>query len=78
MAATLQIRNVPDEIHAAVRTQAARAGLSVSDYLLQLVSELVNRPTMDEIVERAQTLAQAGGGASRADILAAVREGRDR
>jgi len=52
--------------------------LSVSDYLLQLVSELVNRPTMDEIVERAQTLAQAGGGASRADILAAVREGRDR
>lgn len=78
MAATLQIRNVPEDVHAAVRTQAARAGLSVSEYLLRLVSDLVGRPTMAEVVERARALAQAGGGANRADIRAALREGRDR
>jgi plasmid stability protein len=78
MATTLQIRNVPDEIHAAVRVRAAQAGLSVSDYLLDLVRELVTRPTMAEIVARAKTLAQAGGGASRAEVQAAVRSGRDR
>jgi antitoxin FitA len=78
MASTLQIRNVPDEIHAAVRVRAAQAGLSVSDYLLELIKELVTRPTMAEVVARAKTLAQAGGGASRAEVQAAIRTGRDR
>lgn len=78
MSATLQIRNVPEEIHAAVRTHAAQAGLSVSDYLLDLVSELVTRPTMAEVVRRARELAQSGGGVTRAEARAAVREGRDR
>jgi plasmid stability protein len=78
MAATLQIRNVPDDVHAAVRVRAAQAGLSVSDYLLGLVRELVTGPTMAEIVARARTLAHAGGGASRAEVQAAVRAGRDR
>ncbi|HEU4425122.1 MAG TPA: hypothetical protein VFR67_21540 [Pilimelia sp.] len=78
MATTLQIRNVPDDVHAAVRVRAAQAGLSVSDYLLELVRELVTRPTMAEIVARAKALAQAGGGASRAEVQAAVRAGRNR
>ncbi|MQA25585.1 MAG: hypothetical protein GEU94_08945 [Micromonosporaceae bacterium] len=78
MSKTLQIRDVPDDVHASVRARAAQAGISVSDYLLNLLSELVSRPTMAEIVERAQTLARAGGGASRADVQDAVREGRDR
>lgn len=78
MSATLQIRNVPEEVHAAVRTHAAKAGLSVSDYLLNLVSELVTRPTMAEVVQRARELAQTGSGVTRAEARAAVREGRDR
>jgi plasmid stability protein len=78
MAGTLQIRNVPEEIHRTVRTRAAQAGLSVSDYLLGLLSELVTRPTMAQVVERAKSLAQAGGGTNRAEARAAVREGRDR
>lgn len=78
MATTLQIRNVPDDIHTAVRIRAAQAGVSVSDYLLDLVRELVTQPTMAEIVARARTLAQAGGGASRAEVQAVIRAGRDR
>lgn len=78
MSKTLQIRDVPDDIHATVRARAAQAGLSVSDYLLNLLGELVTRPTMAEIVERAQALARAGGGASHSDVQAVIREGRDR
>ena len=78
MSTTLQIRNVPDDVHAAVRLRAAQAGRSVSDYLLDLVRELVTRPTMPEIVARARALAQAGGGARRSEVRAAIRSGRDR
>lgn len=78
MATTLQIRNVPEHVHAAVRTRAAQSGLSVSDYLLGLIAEATTRPTMAEIVQRAQQLAAAGGGATRADVQDAVRSGRDR
>ncbi|HZN19462.1 MAG TPA: hypothetical protein VFB84_14975 [Micromonosporaceae bacterium] len=78
MGATLQIRNVPDDVHAAVRIRAVEAGMSVSDYLLDLVREMVTRPTMAQVVARATALAQAGGGASRAEVQAAIRSGRDR
>ena len=77
-ATTLQIRNVPEEVHAAVRMRAAEAGISVSDYLLRLVAETVSRPTMADIVARAKQLARVGGGAKRADVEAVVRAGRDR
>ncbi|MGH3557998.1 MAG: FitA-like ribbon-helix-helix domain-containing protein, partial [Mycobacterium sp.] len=30
----IQIRNVPDEVHRTLRTRAAAAGVSLSDYLL--------------------------------------------
>jgi len=78
MSKTLQIRDVPDDVHAAVRVRAAQTGLSVSDYLLRLVSELVSKPTMAEIVDRAKVLAAAGGGTSRAAVRAVIRETRDR
>lgn len=79
MASTLQIRDVPEEVHTAVRARASAAGRSVSDYLRQLVTEAVSRPTMAEWIERAQTLARdAEDGPALDDIVAAVRSGRDR
>lgn len=78
MTKTLQIRDVPDDLHATIRARAAHAGQSVSDYLLELLGELMARPTMAEIVQRAEALAHAGGGARRSDAHAALRERRDR
>lgn len=78
MSRTLQIRDVPEDLHATVRARAAQAGLSVSGYLLDLLGELVARPTMAEIVDRAKTLARAGGGTTREEAQAAVRTARDR
>jgi plasmid stability protein len=77
MVTTLQIRNVPEEVHTAVQVRAVEAGLSISDYLLELIRELVLRPTMAEVATRARALAEVGGGASRADVKRAIRLGRD-
>jgi antitoxin FitA len=49
MATTIWIRNVPDDVHAAVCARAAKEGLSVSEYLLRLITELSERPTATEV-----------------------------
>ncbi len=35
MSKVVQVRNVPDEVHAALVTRAAAAGMSLSDYVLR-------------------------------------------
>ena len=75
MTKTIQIRNVPDDVHSALRTAAAAAGKSLSDYLLEHIEEVAALPTNAEIFRRA---AERGGGVSSEAILEAVRSGRDR
>lgn len=77
VARTIQIRNVPDDVHQALRTAAAGAGQSLSDYLLEHVEEVASRPTNAAILRRAAERSR-GRGVSREEILAAVRSGRDR
>jgi plasmid stability protein len=72
---TLQVRNVPDEVHRALRARAAAAGLSLSDYLLEELTQTVARPAIADVLMRAESRA---GGASSDAIVAAVRAARDR
>jgi plasmid stability protein len=39
MSAMIQIRNVPDALHRRLKSRAARAGMSVSDYLLSEIRQ---------------------------------------
>ncbi|HEY8452383.1 MAG: hypothetical protein FWJ70_14950 [Micromonosporaceae bacterium] len=65
MAKTIQIRNVPDDVHKMVRARAERAGTSVADYLRALITELASHPTIVEILEpRSLTTVGANGGAA--------------
>jgi antitoxin FitA len=48
----VQIRNVPDHLHRALRARAARSGQSLSDYLLSELAEIAARPTLEELFER--------------------------
>lgn len=72
---TIQIRNVPDRTHAELRSRAAAAGMSLSEYLLREINEIASRPSIAEVLRRA---GERSGGASGADVVAAVRAGRDR
>lgn len=71
----IQVRNVPDDVHRALRTRAAAAGVSLSDFALGELERAARRPPVAELLLRAHS--RAGGASSRA-IVAAVRAGRDR
>lgn len=71
---SVQIRNVPEDIHRTLRARAARAGLSLSDYLLDEITRIAEKPAIADVLARA---GKRHGGASTEDIVAAVREARD-
>jgi plasmid stability protein len=73
MAKTIQIRNVPEDLHRRLRVRAAAEGVSLSEYLLRELEEVADRPSLREVYERARA---RGAGVPNADIVAAVREVR--
>jgi antitoxin FitA len=72
---TIQVRGVPEEVHRVLRTRAAAAGISLSDFALGELARVAERPPISEVLLRARSRA---GGASSAAIVEAVRAGRDR
>jgi plasmid stability protein len=55
----IQIRNVPDELHRELKSRAALAGMSLSDYLLNEIRQVADRPTLDQLrarLDRRQTV----------------------
>lgn len=52
MSTMIQIRNVPDALHRRLKSRAALAGMSLSDYLLSEIRELAARPTLEELRSR--------------------------
>jgi antitoxin FitA len=48
----IQVRNVPDALHRRLKSRAAQAGMSLSDYLLSEVRQVAERPTLDELRTR--------------------------
>ncbi len=48
----IQIRNVPDELHRTLKVRAAKAGMTLSDYLLSEIEQIAEKPTMKEWLER--------------------------
>jgi plasmid stability protein len=52
MTTTIQIRNVPDALHRRLKSCAALAGMSLSDYLLSEIRQVAERPTLEELRAR--------------------------
>jgi plasmid stability protein len=48
----VQIRNVPEPLHRRLKSRAALAGMSLSDFLLSELRQIAERPTLDELRER--------------------------
>ena len=75
MSKMIQIRHVPEALHRALRTRAARAGITLSDYLRTELARAAEELTPDELRERLATLEPA---AVRESPVRAVRRERDR
>lgn len=55
MTRMIQIRNVPQQLHATLKSRAALAGQSLSDYLLAELRRVGSRPTPEEMLARLAT-----------------------
>lgn len=75
MTVMIQIRNVPDTLHRRLKSRAALAGMSLSDYLLSEIRHVAERPTLDELRAR---LERRPGVTLQVDPALAVRAERDR
>jgi antitoxin FitA len=71
------VRDLPDEVHAALQRRAERRGQSLQQYLAGELRRLAERPAVDEVLER---IGRHRGGrvglGQAADDLAAERETR--
>ena len=52
--ATIQIKHVPDSTHTVLRRRASAAGQSLQEYMLTLLNEQTERPTMAEVMDRVE------------------------
>lgn len=72
---SIQVKDVPHEVHATLRRRAAAEGRSLQEYLLARLVEDAATPTLDEVLDRAG--GRAGGHAGFATAVRAVRADRD-
>jgi antitoxin FitA len=71
---TIQMRNVPDDVHRELRTRAAAAGVSLSDFALEQLEHIARRRA---VLDLGRPRSRSGGAETGA-IVDAVRSGRDR
>jgi plasmid stability protein len=72
---SIQVKDVPDDVHASLRKRAAAEGRSLQEYLLARLIEDARTPTLDELLDRAG--GRAGGRANLNAAAKAVRTDRD-
>jgi len=50
MSKMIQIRNVPDDLHRTLKVRAAKAGMTLSGYLLSEIEQVTEKPTLAEMM----------------------------
>jgi plasmid stability protein len=71
----IQVRNVPDAVHRTLKTRAAAAGMSLSDYVKRELVGVAELATLDEIDERIG--ARGPSELKTETVLSALREVRE-
>jgi plasmid stability protein len=50
--ANLLVRDLPDDVHAALQQRAKRAGQSLQQYLTRELTRIAARPSLGEVLDR--------------------------
>jgi len=74
MSVMIQVRNVPDELHRKLKSRAALCGMSLSDYLLNEIRQIAERPTLDEMRARLERYPDIILSEPSADVVRAERD----
>jgi plasmid stability protein len=70
----VQIRNVPEALHRRLKSRAALAGMSLSDYLLGELRQVAERPTLEELRARLHSRTVTSPSMSPAEAIRAERD----
>ncbi len=72
--ASLQIRNVPEDVHRELKKRAAAMGMSLSEYALSELVRSTQQPTMEELMARIKALPPVEIGDAAVTIIRAHRD----
>lgn len=72
----IQIRNVPDDVHREAKVRAARAGMTLSAYLLRQIERSLATPDVHELLAEIGSLERIPTTETAAQIIRAEREAR--
>ena len=72
----IQIRNVPDEVHREAKVRAAKAGMSLSEFLLREIERSLEVPPIEELMARIRALDPVHPAETSAEMVRAEREAR--
>jgi hypothetical protein len=78
MSTHLHVRDLPDHVHAVLRSRARRSGQSLRQYTIEVLADHCAAPTIDEWLEGLGELPEHRLGAPAAEALERAREGVDR
>ena len=76
MSKMIQLRNVPEALHRGLKSRAALAGMSLSDYLLAEIKEIAEKPTLAEMRERLHKRQPVSSPIHAAKLVREEREAR--
>lgn len=72
---SIQVKDVPDDVHGILRQRAVAAGQSLQEYLLARLTEEARTPTVAEVLARVEH--RTGGRIGLRAAVRAVRAERD-
>lgn len=72
--ATLQIKHVPEELHAELRRRAEDKRQSLRDYVLKVLEREVGRPSIEAWLRDVQANESVTAGPSSADLVRGARD----
>lgn len=69
MSTTIQIRNVPEELHRRLKARAALEGMSISRYVLREIERALAHPSRSELLQSIREQPEVTLDRSPADVL---------
>lgn len=73
---TLQVRDVPEDVHRTLKARAVLSGLSLSEFVLRELERVARRPSREELYERLRRRQPVELDVSVAEVIAAERLAR--
>jgi plasmid stability protein len=77
MGVLIQIKDVPEDVHRTLKSRAALAGVSLSEYLRQLLEEVASQMSVEELFAELRAEKPLDGDVDSAALIREIRNEYD-